>query len=980
MPTSGALRTIVGYLTWLGATPMSQKNLISSISGRLRIILFTVVLLVLSQPIIVYFATGQIINRQNEVSENLIRTEYQRTRLTEEIGRIAAEGQRLRFIEDPAALERTASSLIEDTEAVTAEFSGAVGNFNYVSISKEIEEKLRLYTASIGIVAKERATQIATEQNLDALLFDARESMAEMSDLLKSEIVQRKIALDQSIVSLESNYTMTNVTAVRQAYNELITLNSIADAIDSERFLLSSVDRNLDIKQPENMRARAQLQSQGLTVKIAKLPRQQTQTELAARAIAIADIMFGDQGVFEQVTNLKDVQNRVLNNLETQETLTNQLVTLTQLLTSDARAHLIANSAASGELVQSTRVTTAVITTIAGILIIGVIIFVIERQFNRRISALIDRMLAIAAGRSDPGLPLKGRDELSAMSAALEVFKENAANLREANTSLEQSNEEIRQLGGRLRTILDTATSGIIAFDNDGQIILANRPARHFMGGISENTPFFRPPTVKFLNPEDLAPLEDSSDPINRVLAGQILNQETALMQRAGVGDGRYVRLTSGRVDDDSSIVRTVLAIDDVSVAEQNRQQIERASRLDALGQLTGGIAHDFNNLLATIQYAVQLSADSDDPDKQAAYTKIALESVERGSQLSIRLLTFAKRQPGIARSISIEKILDDFKGLVKPTIEAAVSVEFRIDDPDMSVYCDSAQLENALLNLVLNARDAILISGTGDAITVAVRAVSELNSPIVERQESTDRGSTNTLEAELRAQDDGDLDHTYRYVEFSVTDNGPGMTDDVKRRALDPFFSTKSTNSSTGLGLSMVYGFVEQSGGELRIYSELGRGTTMRMLLPRGNSENEREEPVLREAPIRGEGQTILLAEDEPHLRTAMDDVVSALGYKVVSANSGQSALKLVEDGLRFDLLLTDIVMPGGISGFELAAEVRRRHSSVAVVYMSGYAAYTDREMGMVIAPLLQKPCSQRALSEHIRDELARFAAVSPG
>ena len=228
------------------------------------------------------------------------------------------------------------------------------------------------------------------------------------------------------------------------------------------------------------------------------------------------------------------------------------------------------------------------------------------------------------------------------------------------------------------------------------------------------------------------------------------------------------------------------------------------------------------------------------------------------------------------------------------------------------------------------------------------------------------------TLEAELRAQEDGDPDHTFRYVEFSVTDNGPGMTEDVKRRALDPFFSTKSTNSGTGLGLSMVYGFVQQSGGELRIYSELNSGTTMRILLPRGNDDNEREEPVLRETPVFGDGQTVLLVEDELHLRTAMEDLVSALGYEVVSASSGQNALQLIDDDLEFDLLLTDIVMPGGISGFELAAEVRSRHSNVAVLYMSGYAAYSDREMGVVIAPLLQKPCSQRALSEHLRDALA--------
>jgi CheY-like chemotaxis protein len=168
-----------------------------------------------------------------------------------------------------------------------------------------------------------------------------------------------------------------------------------------------------------------------------------------------------------------------------------------------------------------------------------------------------------------------------------------------------------------------------------------------------------------------------------------------------------------------------------------------------------------------------------------------------------------------------------------------------------------------------------------------------------------------------------------------------------------------------------MVYGFVQQSGGEMRVYSEPGHGTTMRLLLPRGSEDNVREEPILRDIPVVGRGQRILLVEDETHLREAMTDLITNLGYKVDVALSGKSALELIEAGKKFDLLLTDIVMPGGISGFDLAAKARVIRPELPIIYMSGYAAYTDREMGVVIAPLLQKPCSPRVLAERLQTAL---------
>lgn len=956
----------------------SLRELFSSIAARLRIVLLTVVLLVVSQPIIVYFATGQIVDQQEQASNTLIQSEFEEARLIRTLNRIADDGRKIPLLDNAEDLAAATAALVEDIDALSRETFDNGQLKGLSARSDEMRQELARYKALLIEAADVNASRLDTEIALLSKLQQAKAAVSDMIQLLGSVTTQRKIDQDRNIRALDFDYGSEKVSTVRRTFGELLTLNGISNALEAERFFLSSIERDVNVQRPQRLRARSRLQAQNLALQIAKLPNDETQSKLATYAFEMSNTMFSVDGVFDQVELLQTIKAQSEALLEDKRNLTDQLLDLTRSMTESAQQELVASSENSGIVVQQTRLSLLFITAIAGLLIIGVILLVVERQFNQRIGLLTRRVLSIASGQTDPGAPLHGHDELSAMGDALEVFKRNAAELRDANLSLEQSNEEIQQLGARLETILDTTTSGIVAFDKSGQIILANIPARHFLGGVSVEAPFSRPQQVTFLDRENLAPLDASSDPINRVLAGQILNHEIALMETSDGSEGRYVRLTSRRVEGKKSIVRSVLAIDDVSEAEQNRQQIERASRLDALGQLTGGIAHDFNNLLATIQYAVQLSANSADEAKRENYTRIAMESVERGAQLSSRLLTFAKRQPGIAKSLKVEGLLADFKGLIEPTIEQTISVTFRIDDPEMSVFCDGAQLENALLNLVLNARDAILRDGKGNEITISARSISGLTSPSEEREDDPDRYLTSVLETELRDQALSAGDHSYRYVEFSVSDNGPGMSDEVKRRALDPFFTTKSTNSGTGLGLAMVYGFVQQSGGEIRIYSELDQGTTMSMILPRGSGNDEREEPILNQTTAMGNGQRILIVEDELHLRDAIEDMVASFGYEVCSAHSGQDALDMVEDGLEFEVLLTDIVMPGGISGFELAAEVRALRPDLPVIYMSGYAGYTDKEMGAVIAPLLQKPCSPHVLSKRLSDTLAKSNSAS--
>ena len=533
---------------------------------------------------------------------------------------------------------------------------------------------------------------------------------------------------------------------------------------------------------------------------------------------------------------------------------------------------------------------------------------------------------------------------------------------------------ELEEAQRMLKVVFQTAGSAIIAIDADMRVQALNDAARHVLGGIDNVAPFSWPTDICFLDPETLSPLDPDKDPVRRSLDGKKLMGELNLMTRKTKGQNRYVRVSSTPADTADGVA-SVIVLEDVSEQEMTRQQMERASRLDALGQLTGGIAHDFNNLLATIQYSIDLAMRNIEPGHTRNLLNTALGSVDRGAALSRRLLAFARRQPGLAQSNLLETVRAEFMALVQPTIEETIEVSFEVEHTGMYVFCDQGQLENAILNLVLNSRDAIIRSGRGDKIMINARSVTD---------SASDEATLIQVDGPLRARDllrenerdrSRDDEKLHRYVEIAVTDNGPGMTDEVRRRAVDPFFTTKDTNSGTGLGLSMVYGFVQQSGGELRLYSEVGQGTAVRMMLPRGTAVGSREGPVAREPALRGGGETILVVEDEPALLMLLSETVRALGYKVACASNGTEAMSIIDDGFDFDLLLTDIVMPGGMSGFALARNVRQLMPDIPIVYMSGYSGYDESEMGEVVAPMLPKPCPEPELSKQIHHELNRQA-----
>ncbi|WP_088648954.1 response regulator [Marinibacterium profundimaris] len=506
----------------------------------------------------------------------------------------------------------------------------------------------------------------------------------------------------------------------------------------------------------------------------------------------------------------------------------------------------------------------------------------------------------------------------------------------------------------RFAAVFSALSGGLAGMDGQGRIVLANPAARAILQLPDSVPPFSWPGHLRLSPPGDDGEGFSIGQLLDEVQTGEQMKGRILLLRDTTRPDNDlYIRLSSAALDKQLGELSAILVIDDVTDQERNRQQIERNSRLDALAQLTGGVAHDFNNLLATILYAVDIARKDTEPGRAQEMLTRAHNAVSRGRDLTSRLLTFARRNPGSSQSRPVAEVLKDLEQLARPAVEENVELVFELSEPDLRVFCDPAQLDTALLNLVLNSRDAIRSSGTGSWIRIKARSVTTSSPGLLHRQ--------------VYAHEPGDRD--LRFVEITVTDNGPGMTPEVRRRATDPYFSTKSDSDSAGLGLAMVYGFVRQSNGDMRMYSDVGRGTTVCLTLPRGNEADQREQPQSRPSVPQGAGERVLLVEDEPDLLFAMSQMLTDMGYRVIPASQATEAVRLIDEGTDFDILLSDVVMPGGIDGIELASRVRKSVPDSGILLMSGYISLSVEAQEQYTFPVLQKPCMPEELAAALRE-----------
>ncbi|HTW89288.1 MAG TPA: PAS domain S-box protein [Candidatus Binataceae bacterium] len=389
----------------------------------------------------------------------------------------------------------------------------------------------------------------------------------------------------------------------------------------------------------------------------------------------------------------------------------------------------------------------------------------------------------------------------------------------------------------------------------------------------------------------------------------------------------------------------------DLTERRANEERLRHAEKMEAVGQLTGGIAHDFNNLLTVISgnlEVLQRRLPTDLDANLGRLARMAQQATARAALLTHRLLAFSRRQPLEPKPVSVNTLITGISELLRRTLGESVRIETVLAGGVWTVFVDTNQLESALLNLAVNARDAM---PRGGKLTIEAANVY-LDEPY-------------SATAEVPAG---------QYVGIFISDTGAGMTPEVMAKAFDPFFTTKEVGQGTGLGLSQVYGFIKQSGGHVKIYSEVGAGTTIKIYLPRyfsADSANELQPDAI--AIPQAKGETILVVEDEADVRSSAVEMLRDLGYRVIEAADGVSGLGLLDTHHEIDLLFTDIGLPGGMNGRQLADEAQRHKAGLKVLFTSGYARNAVVHHGRLDpgVELIVKPFTYAGLAAKVRSIL---------
>jgi PAS domain S-box-containing protein len=402
---------------------------------------------------------------------------------------------------------------------------------------------------------------------------------------------------------------------------------------------------------------------------------------------------------------------------------------------------------------------------------------------------------------------------------------------------------------------------------------------------------------------------------------------------------------------------RVVVSAHDVTERRRLEQQLNQSQKMEAVGQLTGGVAHDFNNLLTLVIGGLDIIGRQipNLPDPLALTRvergrEMAMQGAQRAASLTTRLLAFSRQQPLNPQALDVNKLVVDVCDLLRRAIGETIAVETALGNDVWRMYADANQLENALLNIGFNARDAM---PDGGKLTIETANAS------------LDKAYTSSLNEDIEPGE---------FVMIAITDTGTGMDMTTQERAFDPFFTTKEVGKGTGLGLSQVYGFARQSAGHVKIYSEIGEGTTVKIYLPR--SASDRKNPTIDEADKLSQwtgAETILIVEDDDELRKYATDVLEELGYHVMSAGSGAAALEMLNGSHQTDLLLTDVVMPGGMNGRQLADKAVGHRPGLRVLYMTGYTRNAIIHQGRLDRGInmISKPFSFEELASKVRQVL---------
>jgi len=562
---------------------------------------------------------------------------------------------------------------------------------------------------------------------------------------------------------------------------------------------------------------------------------------------------------------------------------------------------------------------------VAGAMVILLLVVMVMRE-SRRATAQLQTSL----------------DQTQAAKQALE------AAVAERTQHLVDAHDELRLSVNVLQSTFHSMAEAVLVIDAEGNVLLSNPAAeRMLLHRTGMNLRNLRAMSDVF-HGDGATPMQADELPSVRVLRGEKF-EDLEMIVRPYSGNPPRHLMVSGRpmLDGQGDISGAVLVYHDATMSRETERQLYQSQKLDAIGKLTGGVAHDFNNMLTVISGNTETLVESlkQQPELQRI-ARLIDDAAERCAELIQHLLAFARRQPLQPRNVEINGAIADIAKLLRPTLGEQIQIETVLEQGPMTAHIDPSRLTNAVLNMAINARDAMPNGG---------KLLLETHRVVLD---------------EAYAQAHADV-VAGPYIMLAVSDTGTGMTIETQHKAFEPFFTTKEVGKGSGLGLSMVYGFVKQSGGHIKIYSEEGHGTTIKLYLPPG--EGTAEVAAAATPPVEGGAETIFVVEDDSLVRNFVTAQLQSLGYKTIAAADGKSALDLITAGQPFDLLFTDVVIPGGMSGRELAEEVARLRPGVKVLYTSGYTDNAIVHHGKLDdgVMLLTKPYRRNQLAEMIRKAL---------
>ncbi|HXN68505.1 MAG TPA: PAS domain S-box protein [Bradyrhizobium sp.] len=507
--------------------------------------------------------------------------------------------------------------------------------------------------------------------------------------------------------------------------------------------------------------------------------------------------------------------------------------------------------------------------------------------------------------------------------------------------------ETLRESEQLARGIIDTALDAFVQIDESGSILNWNSQAEKIFGW-SRKDALGKNVIELIIAQSGRGELKAALARFLRSGADQVFERRREV--RAQRRDGREftaeLSITALRRREGTLFNGFVRDLTEKIAAEERMRQAEK---MEALGQLTGGIAHDFNNILTVITGTIEILAEAVEKEPQlAAITKMIDDAAARGADLTQHLLAFARKQPLQPRETDVNMLMTDTANLLRPTLGENIEIESVFEDEVCVATVDPNQLATAILNLALNARDAMPDGG---------KLILETGSAVLDENYAS-------LHGDVRPG---------RYALIAVSDTGTGIPAAILDKVFDPFFTSKGPGKGTGLGLSMVYGFVKQSAGHIKIYSEEGHGTTIKMYLPPGSGAQIALD-VSTASTVQGGNETILVVEDDKLVRNYVLTQLHSLGYVTLDAANAAEALGIVEAGKDFDLLFTDVIMPGAVNGRQLANELQKRKSRLKVLFTSGYTENAIIHHGRLDSGvlLLAKPYRKSDMAAMIRKALA--------